>query len=54
MTKRLTGRARRMAQLRETAEGLRRSGLMTSTDYDKITAKHVDSVSYTHLRAHET
>ena len=33
MTKRLTGRARRMAELRETAEGLRRSGLMTSTDY---------------------
>lgn len=42
MTRKMTGRARRMAELLETVEGLRRSGLMTSADYDKITAKHID------------
>jgi putative transcriptional regulator len=31
-----------MSELTETARGLHRSGLMTSNDYDKITAKHVD------------
>jgi hypothetical protein len=36
MTRKTTDRARRMAELLETAEGLHRSGLMTSTDYDKI------------------
>ena len=50
MTKRLTGRARRMAELRETAVGLRRSGLMTSTDYEKITAKHVDLTKIERLK----
>jgi putative transcriptional regulator len=50
VTKRLTGRARRVAELRETAEGLRRSGLMTSTDYDKITAKHVDLTKIERLK----
>lgn len=38
MTKKKTGRVRRMAELLETAKGLRRSGLMTRADYDKITA----------------
>ena len=42
MIRKMTGRARRMAELLETAEGLHRSGLMRSADYDKITAKHVD------------
>ena len=42
MTRRMTGRERRIAELLETAAGLRRSGLMTSADYDKITAKQVD------------
>jgi putative transcriptional regulator len=42
MTKKVTGRSRRIAALLETAEGLHRSGLITRGDYDKITAKYVD------------
>jgi len=42
MAKRVTGRARRMAELLETAAGLHRSGLMVSADYAKITARDVD------------
>jgi putative transcriptional regulator len=42
VAKKLTGRARRMAELSETAEGLFRSGLVSRTDYDKITARDVD------------
>lgn len=42
MTRKVTGRARRIAELVETVEGLHRSGLMTSADYDKITARHID------------
>jgi hypothetical protein len=41
-TKMKTGRARRMAELFELADGLYRSGLMSKEDYEKITAKHVD------------
>src|SRR5882724_11640004 len=42
MTKKVTGRARTIEELLETAAGLHRSGLMSSTDYEKITAKRVD------------
>jgi hypothetical protein len=37
MSKRMPGRARRMAELLETAEDLHRSGLMTRVDYNKVT-----------------
>ena len=42
MAKRTTGRARRMTELFETADGLHRFGLMSRSDYEKITAKNVD------------
>jgi len=50
MTKRVTGRARRIAELLETAEGLHRAGLMASRDYDKITAKQIDLSKITRSR----
>ena len=50
MSKRTSARARRMAELLETAEDLRRAGLMTSIDYEKITAKHVDLSKIERLR----
>jgi putative transcriptional regulator len=40
--KKTTARARRLAELFATADGLFRAGLMKSADYEKITAKHVN------------
>jgi putative transcriptional regulator len=42
MTKKLTGAARMRAELLETARGLHRVGIVSSSTLDKITARNID------------